>query len=284
MSEENKYPGESNTGHIWDDNLRELTNQPPRWWRIGFHASWLFVVGYSILYPMWPSFTGHTEGVMGWTAIKEYKEDMAAIEAVRAPYEDKIKKMSAAAILADDKLSNYTVSSVKVIFGDFCAACHGAGGAGNQNFPVLADDDWLYGGTIDDIQQSIAGGQNGSMPAFGGDLSSQELTDIAKHVVALSKGGSHAAGEELFMSKGCFACHGMDGSGNTMMGAANLTDGIWRFTPGSVEEVAYTIKHGVNDANDPKTRSAEMPSFEGRLSDTEIKKLAVYVHKLGGGQ
>ena len=100
----------------------------------------------------------------------------------------------------------------------------------------------------------------------------------------MSKGSEHAAGKELFVAQGCGGCHGMDGKGMQMMGAANLTDAIWRFTPGTVESVKYTIRHGVNAPGAKETRNAEMPSFRQKLSVTEIKKLAVYVHKLGGGQ
>ena len=85
------------------------------------------------------------------------------------------------------------------------------------------------------------------------------------------------------MAQGCIGCHGMEGKGMQMMGAANLTDAIWRFTPGTEESVKYTISHGVNSGT-KETLNAEMPSFQQQLSETDIKKLAVYVHKLGGGQ
>ena len=86
------------------------------------------------------------------------------------------------------------MASAKVLFGDRCAPCHGAGGSGNPGYPVLADDDWLYGGSIDTIQQSITNGRGGMMPAFGAMLSAQQLDDLAKHVVAMSKGSEYAPG------------------------------------------------------------------------------------------
>ncbi len=286
MSENsNPFGDEPNTGHIWDDNLRELTNQPPKWWMIGFWASIGLVVLYSILYPMWPLINTHTKGILGWTSIKEYKEDLKEIEAMRAKYEQQLPGKSAAEILADPELKQYVVRSAKVLFGDNCAACHGSGGQGNPGFPVLADDDWLYGGTIDKIVETITNGRQGMMPAHGSRFSEQQIEDLAKHVKALSTGGEHAPGKALFEGEaGCFACHGMDGKGNQALGAANLTDGIWRFGNGSLEDIKYTITHGVNDASDPKTRNAVMPTFGKRLSETDIKKLAVYVHELGGGQ
>ncbi len=273
------------TGHVWDDNLAELLNEPPKWWMIGFWASMALVVIYWLVYPSIPLVNTHFKGIMGWTAIKELKQDMQAIEQVRAKYENRLPGMSAAAILADDELTQYVTRSAKVLFGDNCAACHGTSGAGNPNFPVLVDDDWLYGGKIENIVQSIANGRRGNMPAHTGTLSDQEIADVAKHVKALSEGGEYAPGKEIFAGKGaCFACHGQDGKGMTALGSANLTDGIWRFSPGTEEAIAYTIAHGVNAPKDPKTRDAVMPKFGGKMSEVEINKLAVYVYKLGGGQ
>ncbi len=273
------------TGHSWDDgSLRELLNDPPRWWMLGMWASLAWVIAYFILYPSIPLVNDYTKGIMGWTSIKEYKADLQEIEQVRAPFEAKIEKMSAAEILADPELSAYVEKSAKVLFGDRCAACHGAGGAGNPGFPVLADDDWLYGGDIDSIIASITDGREGGMPAFGGQLTEQQLDDLAKHVMALSQGSSHAPGAALYEELGCGGCHGEDAKGITFMGSANLTDGIFRFAPATLESVKYTIAHGVNDPSDPKTRKAVMPAFGDQLTETEIKKLAVYVHKLGGGQ
>jgi len=284
MSDKKSSTKAPDTGHVWDGNLRELTNQPPRWWMISLYISLAWVLVYFILYPSIPLISGYTKGVMGWTQIKEYKQDLSAIEEIREPFEKRMKNMSAAAILADSELSAYTVRSAKVLFGDRCAPCHGTGGAGNPGYPVLADDDWLYGGTVENIQQTITMGRKGSMPGFAAAATEQEIDDLTKHIVALSKGSSHEAGKTLFMTKGCGGCHGMDAKGMQFMGSANLTDAIWRFTPGTEESVKYTIMHGVNNPADKESRNAVMPTFKDQLSETEIKKLAVYVHKLGGGK
>jgi len=283
MSDNKKTNQTPDTGHSWDDGaLRELLNEPPRWWTIGMWVSAAWVLVYFILYPSIPLATDFTKGVMGWSAIKEYKADLQTIEDVRAPYEAKIAEMSASEILADAELSSYVEKSGKVLFGERCAACHGNGGAGNPGFPVLADDDWLFGGDIDTIQASIADGREGGMPGFA-SLGEPALTDVTKHVVALGQGSSHAPGAAVYESAGCGGCHGEDAKGVTFMGSANLTDGIYRFTPGTEESVKYTIAHGVN-AGTPETRNAIMPGFADQLSETEIKKLAVFVHKFGGGQ
>ncbi len=279
MSEQNNPYGAQTTGHLWDDNLAELTNPPPKWWMIGLHASWILVLLYGIIYPAWPWFGGATKGLIGWTSIGEFKKDLTDLNSVRAQYEDKLPGMSASAILADNELSEYVVRSGKVLFGDNCAACHGGGGQGNQGFPNLVDDDWLYGGDVETIVQTINGGRMGQMPAKGG----QQLTEAEVDSLANSIVKHEPTANPLFTEKGCFACHGMDGKGMQALGSANLTDDIWRFREDDqLASVKYTITHGVNDPSDPQTRSAQMPTFGGgKLSDTDIKKLAVYVKKLG---
>jgi cytochrome c oxidase cbb3-type subunit 3 len=280
MSEDKNRYGQT-TGHVWDETLAELTNPPPKWWMLGLHASWILVVLYTLYYPSWPLIHSHFKGFAGWTAIGEFKKDMKEVQDVRAKYENKLPGMSAAAILADNELKNYVVRSAKVLFGDNCAACHGSGGAGNPGFPALVDDDWLYGGTIDNIQQTITNGRKGMMPKMGGNqLTDAEIDKLANAIV-----GGTITKEPLFAAKGCIGCHGADGKGMAALGSANLTDKIWRFkAQDQLASVKTTIKHGVNDPNDPDTRNAEMPSWKDRLTDTQIKKLAVYVHELGGGK
>jgi len=283
MADNNPFPGENNTGHIWDDNVRELSNPPPRWWMIAFWASVLWWVAYGILYPMWPTPSGNTKGVMGWSQMQEYEQGLAEVEAVRREFEDKIKSLSAKEILADPGLSDYTVASAKVLFGDNCAACHGSGGQGGPGFPVLADDDWLYGGSIETITQSVTNGRKGMMLAQGKNLTDAELDSLANAVLA-----GNPTSDPNFAAKGCIACHGMDGKGMQVLGSANLTDKVFRFLPGpgetQLDSIKYTIRYGVNDPTEPKTRQALMPTFSQRVSTDDIKKLAVYVYKFGGGQ
>jgi cytochrome c oxidase cbb3-type subunit 3 len=282
MAENNPFPGENNTGHVWDDDLRELENPPPSWWMLAFWASIAGWVIYGILYPSWPFLgeKGYNKGILGWTQMQEYNEGVDEITAKRAEFEDQIAKMSAKQILNDPNLAAYTEAATKVLFGDNCAPCHGGGGQGGPGYPVLADDDWLYGGAIETIEQTVTRGRKGVMTAHGKILSSAEIDALAKAVVA-----GNPAAEPLFMTKGCIACHGMDGKGMAALGSADLTDSIWRFDEeDKLASAKYTITHGVNDATDPDTREAEMPKFGDRLSKDDIKKLAVYVHKLGGGQ
>ncbi len=277
---------QEDTGHEWD-GIRELTNDPPGWWMKGFYLSIAFLLGYIILYPSIPLFSDYTRGLLGWTQIKEFKEKLAEVQALRAPFEEKLSRMEIGEILADPEMSRYTEAAARVTFGDNCAACHGSGGQGTPQFPVLADDDWLHGGTIEAIAATITDGREGMMPAFGEMLSQKEIDDVVKYVVGLNKGEVYKPGRAVFLGQtegeaGCIDCHGEDAKGNYDVGSANLTDAIFRFD-GSEEGIRRTITYGVNQ-DGPLTRKAVMPTFGEKLTEDEIKKLAVKVWLLGGGQ
>ena len=286
MSDKHNAGDVPTTGHVWDDDLGDYINQPPKWWMLGLTVSAIWVVVYWLWYPSIPvSTTGNFfKGVGGWTAIGEMEADMGAVDEVRGKYEAKLKDMTPAAILADNELTEYVTRSGKVLFGDNCAGCHGTNGVGTHDrlglfAPILNDDDWLYGGTIDTIHETIVGGRQGMMLAHQDMLSEAEIDTLANAVAA-----GKPTSTPLFAESGCTACHGEDGKGIQAMGSANLTDSVWRFDS-SVEGIKQTIKYGVN-SGDPQTRVAVMPAFQaaGKLSDAEIKKLAVYVYKFGGGQ
>lgn len=308
MADNKKNPNEvSDTGHEWD-GIRELENPPPRWWTNALYLSGLLVLVYFILYPALPLINESTKGLLGWTQIKEYKENLAEVEAKRAPFEEKLEAMTAEEILADQDMRNYAVGSSKVLYGDNCAACHGTGGipAPGSGYPILADDDWLYGGDVNTIVETLAKGRQGMMMAHKDTLKPEEVDGLVQFVLNASEGKATEAGWKLYNEKGCVGCHGADAKGMHALGSANLTDQIWRFS-GEPEEIRYTILHGVNDPSDPQTRVAVMPGwneklavkleaqkweeepeYDGteteRLTETEIKKLAVYVHQFGGGQ
>lgn len=308
----NSAGGVPTTGHLWDDDLADFTNQPPKWWMLGLTASALWVVAYFLMYPAIPVAMGGTYfkglGLPGsgqWTAIKELAADQKELDDVRGQYESKLKNMTPAAILADSQLSEYVARSGKVLFSDNCAACHGQNGVGTMQSgakfaqreqgymaPILNDDDWLYGGEIDKIHETIVGGRQGMMTAHKDTLSAQQIDDVAHYVKAMSEEGGKdkadadatvAAGAKVFAESDCTACHGPDAKGMQAMGSANLTDKIWRFD-GSLEGIKQTITYGVNAGDN--ARVAVMPNFTaaGKLSPVEIKKLAVYVYKFGGGK
>jgi len=286
MSEKKQPHDVEDTGHEWD-GIRELKNDPPRWWLIGYFLSPVFIVVYLILYPSIPLIHDYTRGLLGWTQIDEYNESMAQLKIIRAPFEKKIEALSAQEILSDSEMKRYAELSSKVTFGDHCGACHGSGGQGKPGFPILADDDWLYGGTLETIIETITDGREGEMPAFGDQLSEREISDLVAFVIASSKGERSPAGHDVFMGKtsgeaNCVDCHGEEAKGDHDMGSANLTDRIWRFG-GSEEAIRRTITYGVNQ-DGKMTRRAIMPTFGEKLKEADIKKLAVKVWSFGGGE
>ncbi len=296
MSEhKNPYPGENNTGHFWDDenDLRELDNPPPKWYMWAFYLSAIIIVFYTIYYPSIPWFGDNTKGTAGWTQISEYREGMAELERYRttkfADKEKAIATKSLPEILADEDLTNYAIKTAEMLFGENCAGCHGAGGQGNQDFPVLADDDWLYGGTLAQIKTSIENGRRGNMPARMMGISDADAHKLATFLFETSKGTAgkpDPSAKALYMSKGCIGCHGPTLKGNVFLGSTNLSDGIFRFNDDDkIAGLTRTILHGVNQPNNPKTRDAVMPKFgDSQVIDaTQIKKLTIYVHQLGGG-
>ncbi|MDX8413930.1 MAG: cytochrome-c oxidase, cbb3-type subunit III [Mariprofundales bacterium] len=289
MAKQNKPQQAPDTGHEWD-GIRELTNPIPRWWMICFHAGWIWCIIYFLLYPAIPLIHDSTKGLLGWTQIKEFKAAVAENDAIKAPYLKKVAAMDGEALLADAGMRNFAESSAKAIFGDNCAACHGAGGEGAPGlFPNLADDDWLYGGDFDTIVETITDGREGFMPAHEGVLDEATINQLADFVVAASKGKVIPEGLARFNEVGCADCHGEDAAGGAIndlgTGAANLTDAIWRFG-GSRDAILRTIRYGVNQdpADAPKTRTAIMPAFGEKLSPEAIKMLAVKVHGFGGGK
>jgi len=279
--------GTATTGHVWDD-IRELNTPLPRWWLWLFYATILWSIGYWIVYPSWPLISSYTRGVFGWQSRAAVVSDLAALKAQRAPMMDKIAAASLQQILGDPQLADFATAQGRVTFRDNCAPCHGAGGGGGRGYPNLVDDDWLFGGKIDDIAQTIRHGSHAGddqghltvMPAFGRDgmLKRAEIEAVADYVRSLSglpvdPKADLAAGRKIFADN-CVTCHGPDGKGKRDVGAPNLTDQIWLY--GSDKA---TIVEGLWNG-----RGGVMPAWAGRLDDATIKAVAVYVHSLGGGE
>lgn len=288
----NPYPGEHNTGHFWDDehDLRELDNRPPRWYMMALYISLAIIIGYVIYYPSIPWFNDYTKGVAGWSQISEYKEDLKKLEDYRKNKfhveEGKIKDLALTEILKDNELTTYAVKTVKTTFGDNCAACHGGSGQGSNDFPILLDDDWLYGGKINAIYTSIKNGRKGNMPAH--KMSEADLNTLTNLIYNTNtKQKVDPTAKATYFKKGCVGCHLPTMTGLAPLGAANLADSIWRFgaddEAGLKASIKHTITHGVNQKGE-QSREAIMPVFGKKLDDTTIKKLAIFVHQLGGGK
>jgi cytochrome c oxidase cbb3-type subunit 3 len=293
------------TGHAWDGDLQEYNNPLPVWWVYTFYVTVVFAIVYWAIYPSWPFGKGWIGGLSSVTYVNsdgETKthswntralliEDLNKATAAQKPYFDKVASMSYAQIAKDPEMSGFILSSGKALFSDNCAPCHQSGGQGVVGFfPNLTDDDWLYGGSFDKINETITGGRHGYMPTFSEVLTPEQIDDLANYVASLSGIGHDAAkaaaGNTLFHSEtaACYYCHGADAKGRKEIGSANLTDKVWLWAnvpgaegaEGKVAAIRTVISNGLN--------KGVMPTWGGRLSPEQIKVLTVYVHELGGGQ
>jgi cytochrome c oxidase cbb3-type subunit 3 len=277
--------GTATTGHDWD-GIHELNTPLPRWWLWTFYATIIWAIGYWVVYPAWPLVTNSTQGIFGWHSRSAVVADIEQLMLLRGPMMDKLTSASVADILGDPQLLDFARAQGRVAFADNCAPCHGAGGGGAKGYPNLNDDDWVWGGKLADIEQTIrhgarAGddkGRQGNMPPFAGALKPNEISATADFVRSLSalpveQGADLALGKKVFADN-CVTCHGPEGKGNRELGAPNLTDKIWLY--GSDKE---TIMQGVQNG-----RGGVMPVWQGRLSEPIIKALVLYVYSFGGGE
>lgn len=283
-----KVTGVETTGHEWD-GIKELNNPAPLWWLKIWIACIVFAVGYWFVYPAWPTLSNFTSGYLGWSEYQQLSDGQKEIEAMRAQHEAKFAAASLEDIKKDKDLYDYGRAGGAVAFKNNCAACHGSGAQGGNGYPNLNDDDWIWGGKIDQIYQTIKFGVNNGnsnarssqMQAFGRDglLTSEQIGQVAEYVQKLHEGDkavvtpAYTKGKEIY-AQNCTACHGEQGQGNQDMGAPRHSDNIWLYG-GDLESIKATIYGG---------RQGVMPVWSERLDDSTIKKLAVYVHSLGGGQ
>ena len=256
------------TGHVWDDDLRELNNPLPRWWLWLFVLSVVFAVVYVALYPG----LGNVRGVLGWSQVKEWQQMQAQQERQAQTILARFAERDPMELAADPA----AVAIGRNLFANNCAACHGSDGRGATGFPNLTDADWLWGGDAETVRTSIAQGRMGIMAPWQEVLGDQGVGDVTAYVMTLSgrkaSAGDAAAGATQYATY-CVACHGPDGRGNMAVGAPNLTDGIW-LHGGSEARIRETIALG---------RQNNMPAQESRLGDTRIRLLAAYVLSLGEG-
>lgn len=257
------------TGHVWDEDLEEYNNPLPSWWRWMFYLTVVFALVYFALYPG----LGTYSGSFGWTMRGQYEAESAAAEAQFQAAYGPLLKMDLAAVAADPKAKEVG----QRLFLTYCAQCHGSDAKGAKGFPNLTDADWLWGGTSEQIKETILHGRNAMMPAKGlkPDLSAEQIKDVAHYVRSLSGLNADSVrvqrGQELF-GQACAACHGAEGKGNVGV-APNLTDKIWLY--GSSEEtIIETITKG---------RQNKMPAFGEFLGEGKAHLLAAYVYGLGGG-
>ncbi|MFZ1470762.1 MAG: cytochrome-c oxidase, cbb3-type subunit III [Paracoccaceae bacterium] len=282
-------PPPQTTGHSWD-GIEEYNNPLPRWWVWVLYLTIIWGIWYSVAYPAWPLIKGATQGYLGQDSRADAATEIATFKAANAAIEAKLTATDLNAIKDDSDLSGFAKRAGAAVFKTNCAQCHGAGAAGVQSlgYPNLLDNDWLWGGTMEDIYVTITHGirnttdadaRYSEMPKFGADdlLEAAQINDVVEYVLKLSGQEHDAAKAEAGMTAfvdNCAACHMEDGSGDRAQGAPALKDAIWLYggSRESIRESVFYARFGV------------MPNWNQRLSEDQIRAVAFYVHSLGGGE
>ncbi len=278
--------GYETTGHEWD-GIQELNRPLPRWWLWTFDATIVFSIGYVFVYPAIPLLNGSSTGLFGYSTRAEVQTEIDVAQQAQAGRLDQIASLPLGEIKADAELDRFAIAGGRSAFLVNCVQCHGSGAAGSRGYPNLNDDDWLWGGTLEDIYHTIAYGirsdhddtHYSEMPSFDGILTRPQMVAVANYVLSLSGRPHDEAlvdeGAELYAQpSNCAVCHGPGGEGDRAIGAPRLNDAI-TLRGDTVDDLVAQMtapKHGV------------MPAWSGRLSDTVVKELALYVYSLGGGE
>lgn len=284
--EKDSVSGTDTTGHEWD-GIKELDTPMPRWWLWTFYATIVWAIGYWILMPAWPLINDHTKGYLDYSSRGNLEAEMAAVEAGRAGVVKDLVNADLTTVKGNSELYQFALSGGRSHFAVNCSQCHGSGAQGAPGYPNLNDDDWLWGGDVEQIYATVQYGirsdhdetRTGDMPAFIKDeiLELDQVRDVAEYVLSLSQEDRDLAaagrGREVFAEE-CASCHGEDAKGSAEVGAPNLADAIW-FYGGEKETIVQTISNG---------RANVMPAWADRLDDAVVRQITLYVHSLGGGQ
>jgi cytochrome c oxidase cbb3-type subunit 3 len=290
--EKDAITGRETTGHEWD-GLKELNTPLPKWWLYVFLATIVFAIGQFVLYPSVPYFTGYFPGVLGYSQRRAVDQAVEQVIAQRKAEMDRIAALSFAQIQADPKLLELALVDGRQAFANNCQPCHGAGGGGRPGYPALAAGAWMWGGTLQEIQQTITYGirsgdadaRNSAMPEFGaGMLTPAQIQQVADYVWASFYGNKDegapkdvpkdvAEGAKLFADN-CAVCHGAQGQGGREVGAPRLASQVHLYG-NSREAIVAQITH---------PHMGVMPAWHARLDPATIKAVALYVHSLGGGE
>lgn len=287
--ERDPVSGRETTGHVWN-GIKELDTPVPRGVLIFLIVTHIFAFAWWVLMPTWPLGDTYTKGLLETDQRRSVEKHLLESQEGRASWAKRIETESYAQIEADPDLMAIVRSTGHQLFGDNCAACHGADGKGGKNYPDLTDNDWIWGGTTEQIEETMRIGVNAEhpkarisqMPSFGRDgiLDADKVKAAAAYVYSLShpeyvtaaNRAAVSAGHEVFQDN-CSICHGENARGNQDVGAPNLTDAHWIYG-GDLAQIVETVHGG---------RQGHMPTWDERLTDTQIKILALYVHDLGAG-
>jgi cytochrome c oxidase cbb3-type subunit III len=257
----------SDTGHTWDGDLREYNNPLPKWWLWLFYITVVFGLVYLVIYPG----LGNFGGLSGWSQSQQYEQERAAVEARAAALLAPFATMTVTELAGNAQ----AMETANNLFQNNCAQCHASDGGGARGFPNLTNDDWQWGGDPDSIVQTISAGRVAAMTPWGEVLGEQGVDEVVAYVLQLSgqsaDAAKAAAGATHFQTY-CFACHGADGKGMAVLGAPNLTDGVWLYggDPATLHE---TVTKG---------RMGQMPAFGDRLGEQRVRLLAAYVLRMSG--
>lgn len=253
---------DNTTGHVWDEDLREMNNPMPRWWVWLFVLTIIFSLGYLVAYPG----LGSYKGELGWTTHGEYTDEVEKANKELAPLYAQFTAKPAEALVGDPA----AMAVGERLFMNNCAQCHGSDARGSKGFPNLADGDWLHGGAPAKLVETITQGRQGNMPPMAAAVGTpDDVKNVAHYVLSLSGSPHDSLRSQLGKAKftACAACHGMDGKGNQALGAPNLADDIWLHGWG---EQAI-----VNMVNGGKVNV--MPGQAGKLTEAQIHVLSAYV-------
>lgn len=255
---------EQTTGHNYD-GIEEWDNPLPAWWFAMFVITIVWGIGYLIAYPG----LGNFPGVLGWSSVTQHEQEVAVADEKFRAMRDKYLAMSIEEIYQDPKVRKMGMR----IYGNNCSQCHGLDAAGALGFPNLTDDDWLYGGSADAIKHTLVNGRQAAMPPWEAILGDKGIAEATAYVLSLNSRDADPAmvqaGEKHFQTY-CVACHGAEGKGNPLMGAPNLTNGIWLYG-GSEAQIAHSLRIG---------RNGQMPAFANTLSEDKIHLVAAYIYGL----
>lgn len=274
------------TGHEWD-GIKEYDNPLPRWWLWTWYICIAWAVAYMIAMPAVPLISDYTKGLLGYSQRQVLENEIKAAKAAHADLNDELVATELTDISPQSDLYRFAVAGGRSAFAVNCSQCHGSGASGAPGYPNLNDDDWLWGGSIDDIYLTIKYGirdqheesRSNDMPAFLIDemLDKEQISVVTDYVLSLS--GTKAAAENINRGKAiyadqCASCHGDNARGITELGAPDLADAIW-FYGGDKETVMRTVSNG---------RQNVMPAWVDRLEPAIIRQLTLFVHSLGGGE
>ncbi|MDZ7923079.1 MAG: cytochrome-c oxidase, cbb3-type subunit III [Marinagarivorans sp.] len=252
------------TGHVYD-GIEEYNNPLPKWWFYLFLVTIVFGLIYLVLYPG----LGSWKGLLNWTSVNELKVDQEKARADYVNSYDVYSKMSIEELSKNDEAMKIGFR----LFANNCAVCHGSDAGGNYGFPNLTDDDWLHGGTVENIVATITHGRYANMPPWGEVIGDKGVANVTEYVLSLS-GLEHDAAKavegKVVFDTTCSACHGMDAKGSIAFGAPNLTDDIWLYE-GDRETISKTVRYG---------RVNRMPAQKELLRDDKIHLLSAYIYSL----